>query len=106
MGLVGVHEEHVLVAEGEEVGAGAVLDFVGPPAVGLVEGAEVVPVHQVGGLEEAGGVALVAGAVVLVADESVVGIAFLPAAGVENDALGEPAVGPGWPAFGGRVERK
>ena len=48
VGLVGVHEEHVLVAEGEEVGAGAVFDFVGQAAVGLVEGAEVLPVHQVG----------------------------------------------------------
>ena len=62
------------------------------------------PVHQVGGFEEAGGVPFVAGAVVLVADEGVVGVAFLPAAGVEDDAFGKPAVGPGWPAFGGRVE--
>ena len=47
----------------------------------------------------------VAGAVVLVADEGVVGVALLPAAGVEDDAFGKAAVGPGWPAFGGRVER-
>ena len=54
VGQVGVHEEHVLVAEWEEVGAGAVFDFLGPLAVGSVEGAEVLPVAQVGGLEEAG----------------------------------------------------
>ena len=46
----------------------------------------------------------VAGAVVLVANEGVVGVTFLPAAGVEDDAFGEPAVGPGWLAFGGRVQ--
>ena len=43
-------------------------------------------------------------AVVLVADEGVVGVALLPAAGVEDDAFGELAVGPGWLAFGSRVK--
>ena len=104
VGLVGVHEEHVLVAEREEVGAGAVFDLLGPLAVGLVEGAEVLPVAQVGGLEEAGGVALVAGAVVLVADEGVVGVALLPAAGIEDDALGEFAGGPWSAGPRGRVK--
>ena len=77
VGPVGVHEQHVLFAKREEVGAGAVFDLLGPLAVGLVEGSEVLPVPQVGGLEEAGGVALVAGAVVFVADEGVVDIAML-----------------------------
>ena len=104
VGPVGVHEQHVLVAKREEVGAGAVFDLLGPLAVGLVEGAEVLPVPQVGGLEEAGGVALVAGAVVFVADEGVVDIALFPAAGIEDDALGQLAGGHGSIALGGRVQ--
>ena len=48
IGLVGVHQQHVLVAKRKEVRAGAVLDLLGPPAVGLVERAYVLPVRQVG----------------------------------------------------------
>ena len=47
VGPVGVHEQHVLVAEREEVGAGAVFDLLGPLSIGLVEGADVLPVPQV-----------------------------------------------------------
>ena len=41
---------------------------------------------------------------VLVADEGVVGVALSPTAGVEDDAFGELAVGPGWLALGGGVQ--
>ena len=86
---VGVHQQHVLVAEREEVAARAVFLLRGPAPVRPVEGTDVLPVRQVARLEQAGAVALVAGAEVLVADQRVVGIALLPAARVEDHALRE-----------------
>ena len=89
VGAVGVHQQHVPVAEGEEVAARAVLLFRGPAPLRAVERADVLPVREVARLEQAGAVALVAGTEVLVADQRVEGVALLPAARIEDHALGK-----------------
>ena len=87
VGAVAVHQQHVPVSDREEVGAGRVLRLQRPLAARPVEGSLVLPADQVGRGEQAGAVALVAGAAVLVADQRTVGPLLVPAGGVEHDVL-------------------
>ena len=94
---VGDAEEHVLVAQGEEVGAGDVFEVVDARHVVGQERADVFPLVELGGLEDRGRVA---------AEDGVVGVALEPAVRVPGAielALGTAVRGIGDDRIGGEL---
>ena len=75
------------IAEGKEIGTGAIFILIGPLSIRSIKRVQVVPVNEVRGPKEACAVACISRSKILVSEERIIHAVFIPCAGIENSVF-------------------